>query len=255
MNIMLFLILSPLIAICSESIGSYNNGSLKSSVSLSVNELGIQTMRPWAEKFYGHSELRSFIYKIGKDSINRSLGQLMIGDLSYKNGGVLPGHASHQNGLDVDIWFYRPSDSDSNLPDSMRDPALFPHYLNPRTNQFYPNLWDTRLDEIIKISAQDKRVARIFVNPGVKKRLCSIFPNEDFLKKIRPWFRHHEHFHVRLKCPKNSKNCINQDEIVEIGCSGDDFEWWFSEDFKKVYDDRYGISNQKKSIAPTQCDA
>lgn len=232
----------------SESIGTYNDGSIIDSVALERNAPGIQAVNLWREHNYGHKNLKNFIKELGKKSFQNNLGQLLIGDLSARAGGKLPGHASHQNGLDVDIWFYRPDDSITNLPDNERDAALFPHYLNPRTNSFYPGKWDQRLDFIIKATAEDKRVARIFVNPGVKKRLCTLFPNQEFLKKVRPWFRHHEHFHVRLKCPENSPKCKNQEPSTAIECSGEDFDWWFSEDFTREYDRRYGKKNKSNEI-------
>jgi penicillin-insensitive murein endopeptidase len=231
----------------SESVGSYNDGIVRNSVALDLNHRGIQTMRPWNNRFFGHTDLKSFIYNLGKTSFESGLGQLMIGDLSHEDGGTLSGHASHQNGLDVDIWFYRPADTMTNLPDSQREPSHFPHYLDPSNNEFYPGLWDTKLDQILKLAAEDKRVARIFVNPGIKKRLCSLYPNQDFLKKIRPWFRHHEHFHVRLACPIDSPNCKNQEASNSIECSGTDFDWWFSQDFKDEYNRRYGSKKISQS--------
>ena len=231
---------SPLQASNSESIGKYTDGHIISSVSLKRNATGIQTMRPSAAKNFGHKSLESFIYDLGKNSLKSGFGQLMIGDLSSEHGGLLPGHASHQNGLDVDIWFYRPSDHVNNLPNNERDPYKFPHFLNPATNEFYPNMWTKKLDHVLKLAAEDKRVARIFVNPGIKKRLCKLFPQEQFLKKIRPWYRHHEHFHVRLNCPKDSPSCIDQQKPTNLDCSGNVIDWWFSKEFRREYQRRYG---------------
>jgi penicillin-insensitive murein endopeptidase len=247
----LILLLSITTSYASESVGTYNDGHLNDSKAIEKNTHGTQSVNPWRKHNYGNTELVSFIKDLGQSSINQNLGQLLIGDLSSKHGGELPGHASHQNGLDVDIWFYRPADTVNNLPDTQRDSVNFPHFLNPRTNTFYPNTWDSRLNKILKMTAEDSRVARIFVNPGVKKLLCSLYPNQDFLKKVRPWFRHHEHFHVRLKCPTNSPDCKNQEPSTSIECSGDDFNWWFSEEFTNEYDSRYG---SKKLNQQLMCD-
>lgn len=227
-------------AISAESFGKYTDGYIFESVALKKNAHGIQTMRPTMAKFYGHNKLRDFIYELGKKSIDSGNGQLLIGDLSHRDGGLLLGHASHQNGLDVDIWFYRPADTVTNLADNQRDSSKFPHFLNPATNEFYPNMWNQKLDNVLKIAASDSRVAKIFVNAGVKRRLCHIFPGEKFLSKIRPWYRHHEHFHVRLNCPKNSPHCESQPEIKALDCSGQNLDWWFGPGFKKEYQRRYG---------------
>lgn len=237
-TILLLTIIKP--GISAESFGKYTDGHIFKSVPLKRNAPGIQTMRPAMAKFYGHTELRDFIYKLGKQTINSGNGQLMIGDLSHKDGGELIGHASHQNGLDVDIWFYRPKDTITDLANDQRDSSKFPHFLNPATNEFYPNMWNTKLDNVLKMAASDSRVAKIFVNAGVKRRLCRIFPGEKFLSKIRPWYRHHEHFHVRLKCPENSPSCENQPEIKSLDCSGDNIDWWFGPAFRAEYQRRYG---------------
>ena len=34
--------------------------------------------------------------------------------------------------------------------------------------------------------------------------------DRSYLRKIRPWWGHHYHFHVRLKCPKGARGCTNQ---------------------------------------------
>jgi penicillin-insensitive murein endopeptidase len=54
-------------------------------------------------------------------------------------------------------------------------------------------------------------VARIFIFPGAKVAMCnSAKGDRSWLRKIRPWYGHHYHFHVRLKCPNGQENCINQ---------------------------------------------
>jgi len=35
--------------------------------------------------------------------------------------------------------------------------------------------------------------------------------DKSWLRKVRPWYGHHYHFHVRLKCPDNARGCVNQD--------------------------------------------
>ena len=54
-------------------------------------------------------------------------------------------------------------------------------------------------------------VARIFVHPAIKKALCEgASQDRSWLRKIRPWWGHHYHFHVRLKCPSGYAGCKNQ---------------------------------------------
>ncbi|MGB0685398.1 MAG: penicillin-insensitive murein endopeptidase, partial [Planctomycetota bacterium] len=71
--------------------------------------------------------------------------------------------------------------------------------------------WTRAHHNILKKAAQDKRTARIFVFAGAKVQMCKDAEgNRAWLRKIRPWWGHHYHFHVRLACPKGAKGCENQ---------------------------------------------
>ena len=93
----------------SESYGKYSKGSQSNSGLLARNDYGLQTMRRKRQRFHGHDQMISFIKDLSSDSYQNGYGQLLIGDIAGKNGGRQSGHASHQNGLDVDIWFWRPT--------------------------------------------------------------------------------------------------------------------------------------------------
>jgi penicillin-insensitive murein endopeptidase len=47
--------------------------------------------------------------------------------------------------------------------------------------------------------------------------------------RVRPWWGHHDHFHVRLRCPPDSPLCVPQDPPPDDGC-GPSLRWWFSGD-------------------------
>ncbi|MEP0154052.1 MAG: penicillin-insensitive murein endopeptidase, partial [Pseudophaeobacter sp.] len=82
-----------------------------------------------------------------------------------------------------------------------------------RNNGAYVNSdWTRAHHEIIKAAAQDRRVARIFVFPGAKVQMCKDAKGDRrWLRKIRPWWGHHYHFHVRLACPRGARGCVDQD--------------------------------------------
>src|SRR2546423_13580716 len=89
-----------------ESIGNYNNGCLKGAVSLYPDGPGYQVMRISRRRFYGHPALIQMIENLALEVRKKKLGAILVGDLSQPRGGLnVGGHASHQNGLDVDIWF------------------------------------------------------------------------------------------------------------------------------------------------------
>ena len=79
---------------------------------------------------------------------------------------------------------------------------------------------------IIREAAKDKRVARIFVFPGAKVQMCKDEKgNRAYLRKIRPWYGHHYHFHVRLACPKGVRGCVNQTPPPRGDGCADAREW------------------------------
>lgn len=121
---------------------------------------------------------------------------------------MLSGHRSHQIGMDIDIWM-RPTDR-LNLSVSERESIS--SISMRRSNGAYVNSsWTPAHHEILKAAAKDPRVARIFVFPGAKVQMCNDEKGDRaWLRKIRPWWGHHYHFHVRLNCPKGAKGCVDQ---------------------------------------------
>ncbi len=70
-----------------------------------------------------------------------------------------------------------------------------------------PSRWSSDIASLIKLAAQDNDVTRIFVNPAIKQQLCLDAGNDrDWLRKVRPWFQHRAHMHVRLRCPADSRS-------------------------------------------------
>ena len=121
---------------------------------------------------------------------------------------MLTGHRSHQIGLDADIWMLPAND----LGLSARQRENISSISTRRASGAFVNRnWTRAHHEILKAAARDKRVARIFVFPGAKVQMCKDETgNRAWLRKIRPWWGHHYHFHVRLKCPRSARGCIDQ---------------------------------------------
>ena len=74
-------------------------------------------------------------------------------------------------------------------------------------------------------------VARIFVAAAVKQEMCrTAGPDRDWLRKIRPWWGHNYHFHVRLNCPAGANWCENQAPIPAGDGCDETLAWWTSEE-------------------------
>ncbi|MGC1531987.1 MAG: penicillin-insensitive murein endopeptidase, partial [Bradyrhizobium sp.] len=85
---------------------------------------------------------------------------------------------------------------------------------------------------VIRDAAQEPAVQRIFVNAALKKALCREAKGDrSWLSKIRPWWGHDYHFHIRIKCPAGSTKCESQPENKEgEACSAADLAYWFKDD-------------------------
>jgi len=217
-----------------QSIGSYTAGCLSGAVTLPQNGTGYQLMRPTRGRSYGHPDLIRFIESIAKTAHLQHWGVLLIGDLGQPRGGPTPsGHRSHQTGLDVDIWYLLSQQAATrSLAFNERETWSAPSVLVAKSDAIDDNQWSITHEKILETAAQRPEVDRIFVNPSVKRLLCARKSAHDWLRKIRPWWGHDDHFHVRLKCPLNNKNCTGQEPLPESdGCDAS-LAWWFSEEAK-----------------------
>ncbi len=190
--------------------GSYAKGCLAGGVALPETGPTWQAMRLSRNRNWGHPELVDYVQDLSREAAKQPGWKgLYVGDLSQPRGGpMLTGHRSHQIGLDADIWM-RAAD-DLNLSERARE-NISSISMRRSSGAFTNNNWTRAHHEILKAAASDARVARIFVFPGAKVQMCKDEKGDRaYLRKIRPWWGHHYHFHVRLSCPKGSSGCANQ---------------------------------------------
>jgi penicillin-insensitive murein endopeptidase len=83
--------------------------------------------------------------------------------------------------------------------------------VNEKARLINAGAWTGGQFKLIRRAALDPRVARIFVNAAIKKQLCvSAGADRAWLGKVRPWWGHTYHFHVRLDCPADMASCVPQ---------------------------------------------
>jgi penicillin-insensitive murein endopeptidase len=199
----------------SLSIGGYNAGCVQGAKELPATSTGYRIMKPERRRIFGHPLLVDFIQQLGTRLEAEKLGPLAVGDLGQARGGPAPnGHASHQNGLDVDLWF------------SAGTAGAEQQSMVDFTTQTPSQSWSPRVPQMLQLAASDPRVARIFVNAVIKRELClKTEGDRAWLGKLRPWWGHNEHFHVRLSCPSDSPECQPQAPLASgDGC--DELDWW-----------------------------
>jgi len=190
--------------------GSYAKGCVAGAVQLPETGPTWQAMRLSRNRNWGHPGIIDFIEDLSAFAAKQPGWKgLYIGDISQPRGGpMLSGHRSHQIGLDVDIWML--PTSRLNLSRQQRE-SISSISMRRDKGAFVNNSWSRAHHQILREAAKDRRVARIFVFPGAKVQMCKDEKgNRKWLRKIRPWYGHHYHFHVRLACPKGMRGCVNQ---------------------------------------------
>ena len=212
-----------------RSFGKYARGCLSGGKALAVNGKGWQVMRLSRNRNWGHPTLIAYLEKLAGDAPGLGWRGLLVGDLAQPRGGpMLTGHASHQIGLDADIWL-KPMPAHT-MSTTERENVSAVSMLKKGTRRVDKGVWTATHARLIRRAASDSKVARIFVHPGIKKALCDwAGGNRGWLRKIRPWYGHHYHFHVRLKCPASDRGCVNQAAPPPGDGCGKNLAWWLSD--------------------------
>lgn len=209
-----------------QSVGGYSNGCIIGAQPLALKGEGYQVIRSIKNRFYGHPQLLSYLQNLGQRAKASGIPPILIGDMGMPAGGRFSsGHASHQTGLDADIWLrFGPMDDAT-----ARNPAGLATIMVDRASQTVDeSVWTEKHTKLLKLAATDSRVDRIFVNPAIKVKLCNTAgADRSWLRKIRPWYAHDSHFHVRLGCPADAPACENQAPVpAGDGCGAELYSWF-----------------------------
>jgi penicillin-insensitive murein endopeptidase len=211
----------------SRSIGFYAKGCLAGAKALPVNGPAWQAMRLSRNRNWGHPNLVHFVEQFAKDAKAKDGWRgLLIGDMSLPRGGPMPsGHASHQIGLDVDIWYTAMPNRQLSWEDRERTAAA--NMLADKTH-INKEVFTSAHAQLLRRAASYPEVERIFVHPAIKKALCELVGNDrSYLRKIRPFWGHDDHFHIRLVCPTDSVGCIHQPVPADDDGCGAELDNWF----------------------------
>src|SRR5215204_3303710 len=217
--------------LAARAIGSYARGCMAGAIALPVDGDTWQVMRLSRNRNWGHPRLISFLEQVGKrvPEINGWPG-LLVGDISQPRGGpMLTGHASHQLGLDADVWLTPMPDR--RLSREEREMMSAVDMVRPDRLDIDPSVWTPQHTALIRAAAKEPEVARIFVNAAIKKALCrEAGSDRGWLHKVRPYWGHYYHFHVRMRCPQDNPDCTGQPPAPEgEGCAPADLAYWFSD--------------------------
>ncbi|MCA1455625.1 penicillin-insensitive murein endopeptidase [Bradyrhizobium sp. BRP22] len=212
-------------------IGSYTKGCLAGAAQMPINGDTWQVMRLSRNRNWGHPAMIALLKRLSA-RVHKDAGWpgILVGDIAQPRGGpALSGHASHQIGLDADIWLTPMPDR--RLSREEREDMSAVMMVREDRLDIDPRVFTPGQVLMLRDAAQEPGVQRIFVNAAIKKALCREAKGDrSWLSKIRPWWGHDYHFHIRMYCPPGATECEGQPSQSEgEGCKFSDLAFWFSD--------------------------
>jgi penicillin-insensitive murein endopeptidase len=237
-----------------RAVGFYSRGCIAGAVAVPINGESWQVMRLSRNRNWGHPELVELVERLANKA-RKTAGWpgLLIGDLSQPRGGpMLTGHASHQIGLDADIWL-TPMPA-RELTRQEREEMSATMIVDASRKDVDRAAWTPGHVAVIKAAAKEPAVERVFVNAAIKKALCRDAGKDDrgWLNKVRPIFGHDYHFHVRMRCPRGNFGCKSQGQVPAGEGCGKELDWWFRDEVLFAKPGKPGPP-LKMAALPAQC--
>jgi penicillin-insensitive murein DD-endopeptidase len=218
-------------AMPAQAIGFYAKGCIAGAEALPINGDTWQVMRLSRNRYWGHPDLVRLVERLSvKAHKEAGWPGILVGDMSQPRGGpMITGHASHQVGLDADIWL-TPMPKQKLSRNEREEMSAVMTVRGDRLD-IDPHAWTPTHLAVIRAAAREPSVERIFVNAAIKKALCREAKGDrSWLSKVRPMYGHDYHFHIRIKCPPGNDECESQPEPKDSeGCSAGDLAYWFKD--------------------------
>ena len=212
-------------------IGFYAKGCIAGAEALPITGQTWQVMRLSRNRNWAHPEMVNLLERLSaKAHQDAGWPGILVGDLSQPRGGpMFTGHASHQVGLDADVWLTPMPNRQ--LSRNEREEMSAVMMVRPDRLDVDPHVWTPGHLAVIRDAAREPIVQRIFVNAAIKKALCREAKGDrGWLSKVRPMYGHDFHFHIRIKCPPGDTACEGQPEPKGgEGCSARDLAYWFKD--------------------------
>src|SRR6202166_277781 len=150
-------------------IGFYAKGCIAGAEPLPINGETWQVMRLSRNRYWGHPDLIALLKRLAlKAHKDAGWPGILVGDMSQPRGGpMLTGHASHQIGLDADIWLTPMPDHQLSREEREETSAVM--MVREDRLDVDPKVFTPGHLVVLRDAAQEPSVQRIFVNAAIKK--------------------------------------------------------------------------------------
>ena len=153
-------------------VGSYARGCAAGLVELPETGPTWQAMRLSRGRNFGQPVMIAFLKELSVTARDIGFGKgLYIGDIQPRGGPMTSGHASHQIGLDADIWMLPPARL--SLSEADRE-AISSIPVRSADQRSVTENWTSVHRQLLKAAALDPRVDRIKSTIGLACHLNSV---------------------------------------------------------------------------------
>ncbi|MEO3470848.1 penicillin-insensitive murein endopeptidase [Roseomonas sp. CAU 1739] len=229
-------------------IGSTGLGCIAGAVELPDDGPGWQSVRVSRNRHWGHPAMVGWVQAFAGRAQAQGFPDLWIGDLSQPRGGPMTfGHASHQAGIDADIWL--DLNPKPRVAAAQRETIPEVSLVLPDGSGVDPARFTDRHAALIRLAAEMPGLDRLLVNPAIKQELCRRHAGQAWLRRVRPWRGHDSHMHIRLPCPSDQPECRGiAPPPPGDGCDAT-LAWWFTEEARRPPPRRSG----PRPVMPAAC--
>src|SRR6476620_10195027 len=143
-------------------VGFYAKGCIAGAEGLPINGETWQVMRLSRNRYWAHPNLVALLKRLA-DKAHKDAGWpgILVGDMSQPRGGpMFTGHASHQVGLDADIWLTPMPDR--RLSRNEREEMSAVMMVRSDRLDIDPGAWTATHLKVIRAAAREPSVERIF---------------------------------------------------------------------------------------------
>ena len=140
-------------------IGFYAKGCIAGAEALPIDGPTWQVMRLSRNRNWAHPDMVALLERLSA-KVHKDAGWpgLLVGDMSQPRGGpMFTGHASHQVGLDADVWLTPMPDRQ--LSRNEREDMSAVMMVRPDRLDIDPHVWTANHLAVIRDAAQEPRVA------------------------------------------------------------------------------------------------
>lgn len=207
--------------------GAHGMGCIAGAVRLPDTAPGMQTIRLSRSFFWGAPQTIATLEQLAREAQAAGLPDLYMNDISHPRGGPTTEHAGHQMGIEADVWL-DVTPPHPILPPSQREGIEPVSLVRPDGRGVDPARWKPGDLTLIRLAATLPGVNRVLVNPAIKKQLCEEATGDrSWLRRVRPWFGHASHMHLRMDCPAGQPECPAPPPLpAGEGCDAS-LQWWF----------------------------